>query len=234
MENRKGSGIFLGVVSIATLIVAIIGATFAYFSATVSGAGNVNVTSYEIAASMVITEETTDGGLIPLNKTDIASALAVSTTADHEHDVCKDEAGKTVCKIYKVVITNDSTTELKLTGSILQDSNSGFASLYMKEVDFVSDDAGYTDGSYNENLISQTGTATAIDLRGTETSDENKVYTVDAKSGDTSGSLTLYFMLYIENSADTDQSDEMGQTYEGTISFSTESGSSKLSGTFSA
>ena len=34
MENNNGKGIFLGVVSVATLIVAIIGATFAYFSAT--------------------------------------------------------------------------------------------------------------------------------------------------------------------------------------------------------
>lgn len=35
MENSKGRGIFLGVVSVATLIVAIIGATFAWFSASV-------------------------------------------------------------------------------------------------------------------------------------------------------------------------------------------------------
>ena len=34
MENRKGNEIFLGVVGVATLLVAIVGATFAYFSAT--------------------------------------------------------------------------------------------------------------------------------------------------------------------------------------------------------
>ena len=33
MENKKGNGIFLGVIGVATLIVAIIGATFKYFSA---------------------------------------------------------------------------------------------------------------------------------------------------------------------------------------------------------
>ena len=32
-ENRKGTGVFYAVVGVATLVVAIIGATFAYFSA---------------------------------------------------------------------------------------------------------------------------------------------------------------------------------------------------------
>ena len=34
MENKNGKGIFYGVIGVATLIVAIIGATFAYFTAT--------------------------------------------------------------------------------------------------------------------------------------------------------------------------------------------------------
>ena len=32
-EDKKGNGLFLGIVGVATLIVAIIGASFAYFSA---------------------------------------------------------------------------------------------------------------------------------------------------------------------------------------------------------
>ena len=33
MENKNGQGIFYGVIGVATLVVAIIGATFAYFNA---------------------------------------------------------------------------------------------------------------------------------------------------------------------------------------------------------
>ena len=44
MENKNGNGIFLGVVSVATLVVAIIGATFAYFSASITGDNTVNLT----------------------------------------------------------------------------------------------------------------------------------------------------------------------------------------------
>ena len=39
MENKSGQGIFYGVIGVATLVVAIIGATFAYFSASASGNG---------------------------------------------------------------------------------------------------------------------------------------------------------------------------------------------------
>ena len=37
-ENRKGPGVFYAVVGVATLVVAIIGATFAYFASTTNGA----------------------------------------------------------------------------------------------------------------------------------------------------------------------------------------------------
>ena len=37
MDNNKSRGIFLGVLSVATLIVSIIGATFAYFVASANG-----------------------------------------------------------------------------------------------------------------------------------------------------------------------------------------------------
>ena len=35
-ENRKGPGVFYAVIGVATLVVAIIGATFAYFSVTLT------------------------------------------------------------------------------------------------------------------------------------------------------------------------------------------------------
>ena len=46
MENNNGRGIFYGVIGVATLVVAIIGATFAYFSASITsnGIGAINST----------------------------------------------------------------------------------------------------------------------------------------------------------------------------------------------
>ena len=71
MENSKGRGIFLGVVSVATLIVAIIGATFAWFSASVgSGENDVNLTAYQFDAKLTVervfpTKENASKKIIP-------------------------------------------------------------------------------------------------------------------------------------------------------------------------
>ena len=43
MENNNGRGIFYGVIGVATLVVAIIGATFAYFSANISSDNQVQM-----------------------------------------------------------------------------------------------------------------------------------------------------------------------------------------------
>ena len=51
MENNRGQSIFLSVVGIATLLVAIVGATFAYFSITVTGndtASSITVTTAKL------------------------------------------------------------------------------------------------------------------------------------------------------------------------------------------
>ena len=51
MENNKGQTIFLSVIGIATLLVAIVGATFAWFSTTISGDGaSANITTASISA----------------------------------------------------------------------------------------------------------------------------------------------------------------------------------------
>ena len=54
-DNNRNKGLFFGIIAIATLIVAIIGATFAYFSASVSTANDaVNFTSFDFSASISV------------------------------------------------------------------------------------------------------------------------------------------------------------------------------------
>ena len=51
MDNNKGQTIFLSVIGIATLLVAIVGATFAWFSTTISGKGaSANITTASISS----------------------------------------------------------------------------------------------------------------------------------------------------------------------------------------
>ena len=49
MDNKNGQGIFYGVIGVATLVVAIVGATFSFFSAT----ANSNIDALTAAGSNV-------------------------------------------------------------------------------------------------------------------------------------------------------------------------------------
>ena len=125
-NHRDGRGIFYGVIGVATLVVAIIGATFAYFTATVSSNGN-EITGNAASVSFglrVEREETTDqtnGGLIPMSNSMVESAVNLggkpggtgSTKA-----ACVDDNGNSVCQIYKVTVTNTSSAALFLDGYV--------------------------------------------------------------------------------------------------------------------
>ena len=113
MENRKGSGIFLGIVSIATLIVAIIGATFAYFSATtVSNEDAVNLTAYEFKLSLSVNPVYPEGAssLIPLNPTTVIPNAPENNNTNLLYALneatkpCIDDNGLQVCALYEVII----------------------------------------------------------------------------------------------------------------------------------
>ncbi len=65
MDNNKGQTIFLSVIGIATLLVAIIGATFAWFSVTVSG--NDNASSIIVTTAVLGSITFEDGDTINLS-----------------------------------------------------------------------------------------------------------------------------------------------------------------------
>lgn len=65
MDNNKGQTIFLSVIGIATLLVAIVGATFAWFSISVSG--NTDASSIVVTTAKLGSVEFTDGAAITMN-----------------------------------------------------------------------------------------------------------------------------------------------------------------------
>ena len=70
-KKNNGKGIFYGVIGVATLVVAIIGATFAYFTATAQAGENVitgNMASIQfgLEVTKVTHVDETKGGMIPI------------------------------------------------------------------------------------------------------------------------------------------------------------------------
>ena len=114
-NHYNGKGLFYGVIGIATLIVAIIGATFAYFTATQTNddtiTGNAASINFGLDVERAETTDQTNGGLIPMSNTMVEKAVTAETP-------CKDDNGNSVCQIYKITLTNQSSASMLLDGYV--------------------------------------------------------------------------------------------------------------------
>lgn len=120
-ENKKGANTLYAVIGIATLVVAIIGATFAYFSATAKNA-EIQGTTAEAGGLTIEAKQITDNtnnNIIPLNLITDQTLKPESTDqfVDSEDQFekamtnkCKDSLGNNICTVYKVVVANQSKT----------------------------------------------------------------------------------------------------------------------------
>lgn len=101
-----GNKYFGIVISILTLIVAMIGATFAYFSATLKGDKDIETSSFKFALNMSVTPEFGGKGLIPMDDSDLSKAYA---------NKCVDANGNNACTAYRIELSNNGD-DLNLTG----------------------------------------------------------------------------------------------------------------------
>ena len=118
-NNRKGTGVFYAVVGVATLVVAIIGATFAYFSATATNSDAIvggTATGNNIALAVTPIAPVTEGrteNMIPMLEDNLQDGLTGTGGKS-----CIDSNGNTVCQVYKVTVTNNGTTAVKLDATL--------------------------------------------------------------------------------------------------------------------
>jgi len=242
MENRKGSGIFLGVVSIATLVVAIIGATFAFFSATVTSENTVDVTAYEFNASLSISPVYTGDDIIPLdpdgavtgytgqagNSTNLLYAINEATNR------CVDSQGHQVCVVYSATFTNNGSDQIKLNGKLITTANTaasdevdendepirtGFTNLKLVQLggNFVADGVN----TFTADLTSPIAVPSSVD-------GEVALSQVTVDAGD---SETIYFVVYLDE-VGAPNNKEMGASYTGQLTYTAEGGAQELTGKF--
>ena len=147
MENKNnGRGIFYGVIGVATLVVAIIGATFAYFSATITQNNAINVGSTTVRLEVGTTQSNFKTDIIPVDT--IKTVKDEDTGEESEVPVeafylypgfgsgtgkgtCTDDKGNSICSIYQIEVKNPAETKATQTikGALTPVANSGFSDL---------------------------------------------------------------------------------------------------------
>lgn len=177
MENNgKGTGIFYGVIGVATLIITIIGATFAYFSATTNSAEGA-VTAGGATITLAYSEDT-EGikeNLIPIDPTlEGFDHNFVGKTANK----CKDVNKNNICSVYQFTVENPDTNTVaqRIYGTIVPKTNTfknfKFAIFKGTAADVDASDIGWdVDGT----------PVTAISTDWQKSNDPNIAYTASAE-----------------------------------------------------
>jgi predicted ribosomally synthesized peptide with SipW-like signal peptide len=127
-QKKKKINIFYGVIGVATLMLATIGATFAYFTATQSAGnnvitGNMATIGFDLQVTKMTDVDQTKGGLIPMSNNMIEQALT-------KNDICVDDNGNAVCQVYKITVVNTSTASMFVDGYVTLTNGSGTPSDY--------------------------------------------------------------------------------------------------------
>ena len=210
MENNNGKGIFYGVIGVATLVVAIIGATFAYFSATATNNNVIQGTAATVGLNLSVDKVSTDaaGGLIPMNNADIAKGLKGDATTGSK--MCVDKNGNTVCQVYQITVTNNGTATAVVNGT-LNITGATFANLKWQLLNGTESESLTTTTTYNP--ISTTTLDTGASLTA-------------------SGSKTYFVMIWISNLS-SDQSSADTGSFTGSVTFNSADGAG-VSATFSS
>lgn len=198
-NNRKAqkAPLIYAIVGVMTLIVAVAGSTYAYFSASATAQNKITGTAATVGLELTLEDQTTNatGNLIPIDESNLSNG-AVGYGSKGK---CIDKNDNTVCKIYKITATNTSNAVAILSGTvnITADSGSKFTNLKWNKMTNVT-----TPGT--SYAISTTALTTESFTAG-----ESKEY---------------YIMVYI-NDLSTDQSDQDTGSFTGTVSFASASGS---------
>lgn len=255
MENKKGNGIFLGIVSVATLIVAIIGATFAYFSAsTTSNNGAVGATAYEYSLSLSVNPIYPEGAsaLIPMdadapvlmdvdkdgeieegevydgtNNTNLLYAL------NEAQKKCIDDHGLQVCALYEVIIENTAVNAITLNGKLLTTKNE--AAEKEGRTPFKNLKYQALDGDHETFTLETVGAAKQIDTLTTgEGVDIADIVIPGATKNEDDelepGVGKSYVLIYLDEAED-DNVSEMGASFEGKLEYTSGDGNT-LTGSF--
>ena len=244
MSDNKSRDIFYGVVAVATLIVALVGATLAYFSISASSAegaisAQAAVVSIEYNDSQQVTAQADK--LIP-SSLDVVKLAYEASSADFgkedslRSNICLDAYDQQVCSIYRFTVRSDVEREFTAT---LNTEYNGFTYLAYAVKD-VTNNAWL-------NLDNSEGTAESLGLTACSNLNEDETdncYTVNGSEktynttpkainsifgytlqgsnlvtvGKNIASTTqVYDVVIFLKENNNNQNIDQGQTYQGTI-----------------
>lgn len=258
-NDSKGRDIFYGVVAVATLIVAIIGATLAYFSVTASSnEGAINATADRVSITYLDGQKVSAQAdkLIPATFDIMKTVYETRFYGAEEGELteedfdgtnaCVDSNGKQVCSAYRFSISSEGTPR-EIT-AVLANEHNGFTYLSYALYDVVNREwisltadgkkyAGLNNCSNENDSTEDDCFSINPKVYGTTATQSLFGYTIDPGTGAAkikSNSIgtetaTYELIIFIEENNE-NQNVDQGQNYRGTIYVEVVGSNSTVSG----
>lgn len=218
MENNNGKGIFYGVIGVATLVVAIIGATFAYFASTTNGAaGAAAANSANVSGTLEVVQ---DGqyvapDLIPASPATVLASFAQTGEVTSNQGKCRGasaanhEGNYGMCSYYTFTVKNTADVATTVYLSLKTDNNN-------------------FDDSFKYCVYEGTTTTTVTQACKVVPTGEEQFTSVNLIAE--TGTKQYTMILYYENTDSDQTTGGSGKAYAGTVMASTSSGENKIVG----
>ena len=241
MNQESGKGIIFGVLGILTLIIAIMGASLAYFTASaMSGEDPIEVTAATVTISYIQGQILRANELIPATSTVVDWAYERGTDEETGEDLqCKDAKGYQVCSVFRFDASNElGRNDQRIIGSIT--TTTDLAALEQENefrnlsytVYTVSDNGERTKINPELTKMAQSGGKTQLFNNGSGDANANEVL-IEA------GAIKHFEIVVWLNEQATDiendkgegnQDDEQGLSYTGLVEISISNASDKVTG----
>lgn len=207
-NERKGQGTFYMIIAMLTLIVAIVGATFAYFSLQASDENTVKGNAAKVGLSLEVRKVSVDasGDLIPLDETLLEKAIAGDSAT--ENQMCVDKNGNTVCQVYELKVTNEGTAATAVNGSLTLSAET------------------ITNLKWQIMTDQSTPVTDSGQFKTTDDTEIAKNDTIEANPG----TKSYYIMIWIDETENEQNDSDVG-SFTGVVSFTSADGSG-VTGTF--
>lgn len=209
IEIRRAKVLLLAIIAILSLIAAIAGGTYAFFSATARSGQYLQGGSAQKNNTLVLEVKQVSAGvgkMMPIEDATIQSSVTGATGKGS----CIDNTGNTLCKVYSIKITNTSENKINIQGNLNLTAstipNLKWAKGTTATTGFPTSNSGPFYSSFN-TYVTNTSTTTQT----THLVDD--VLNSTKKSGD---SKTYYVAIWLSStaSAQTDKG-----SYTGRVSF---------------
>ena len=235
-DNKKIFYFFIGCIMLSLIIV---GATFAYFTASTTDDNTVHGGTYSTSFSLSVTKVTSVDmayGLVPMKNNEAPHAA---------EQMCRDNYGNAGCQIYKITVSTDSADPFFVDGYLVLTNKEGvetrFTRVYPKKVsnndtneeetifsthftknDF--DDSTFEEDKFIKNGIYELSGDNSIENMN-QSNNYNCLLASNEKVGGDNQSIDIYAMIWVhDNGNNQDYLQGMELAYTGIAVFNTAQG----------